>query len=183
MEVVTSMAPASGTMPIGTNGNQASRVVAYIITLAIVSGLAIGIMVPEMIDLPRRDETASGQIYKQLPGLSTLPVVGLLKSARFLLSAEQREMIQKAVSACIVHDDVEQDAEPFAVHLVISTDIYGVARLAQIAPDDPAATAGGPLRAFGERAVRGALAARCSTLPVPQGMLGYAHHINLVVGP
>ncbi len=99
------------------------------------------------------------------------------------LNAVQRGAIGEKVRDCWTRDAGALHAETFRVHLVVTTDASGVARQAEIAPGDPAASPGSPLHAFGERAVRAVLAAQCSALPLPPGMMGQTHRFDFIFRP
>ncbi len=99
------------------------------------------------------------------------------------LSAVQRGAIGDKVRDCWTRDAGALHADTFSVHLIVTTDASGVARQAEIAPGDPAAASGSPLHAFGERAVRAVLAAQCSALPLPSGMLGSIHRFDFIFKP
>ena len=99
------------------------------------------------------------------------------------LSAVQRGVIGKRVRDCWTRDAGSLHADTFQVHLIVTTDATGVARQAEIAPGDPAAPEGSPLHLMGQRAVRAVLGPRCSSLPLPEGMLGAPHRFDFTFKP
>jgi neural Wiskott-Aldrich syndrome protein len=99
------------------------------------------------------------------------------------LNAVQRGAIGDKVRECWSRDAGALHADTFTVHLIVTTDEQGVARLATIAPGDPAAPLGSPLHAFAERAVRAVLAPQCSALPLPETMRGQIHRFDFIFKP
>jgi hypothetical protein len=119
------------------------------------------------------------------PPASGAPVLGgsIHGTDNTSLNAVQRGAIGDKVRECWTRDAGAKNADAFSVHLVVTTDANGVAREAQIAPGDPAATPDNPLHAFAERAVRAVLAAQCSALPLPPQMLGQIHRFDFIFKP
>jgi len=99
------------------------------------------------------------------------------------LNASQRGAIGDQVRECWTRDAGALKAETFQVHLIVTTDEQGVARLAKIAPDDPANAGGSPLHAFAERAVRAVLSPNCSRLPLPPSLKGRIHTFDFKFKP
>ncbi|MEJ1979259.1 MAG: hypothetical protein WDN49_27300 [Acetobacteraceae bacterium] len=119
------------------------------------------------------------------PPRSGAPVVGgsVHGTDNTSLNAVQRGAIGEQVRECWTRDAGALGADTFSVHLIVTTDEQGVARLATIAPGDPAAALGSPLHAFGERAVRAVLSPRCSALPLPETMKGQVHRFDFIFKP
>ncbi len=119
------------------------------------------------------------------PAASGAPAVGgsIHGTDNSSLNAQQRGAIGEKVRDCWTRDAGALHAETFTVHLIVTTDAAGVARQAEIAPGDPASPLGSPLHAFAERARRAVLAAQCSALPLPQGMLGATHTFDFNFRP
>ena len=67
--------------------------------------------------------------------------------------------------------------------MIVTTDDQGVARRADIAPDDPAAPLGSALHAFAERARRAVLSPRCAALPLPASFHGQVHTFDFKFKP
>jgi hypothetical protein len=88
------------------------------------------------------------------------------------LSADARRAIGDQVRECWTRDAGALNADQLQVHLQVTTDSAGVARVAVVAADDAGRMSDPVFRAFAERAIRAVRDPRCANLPLPQTMLG-----------
>lgn len=119
------------------------------------------------------------------PPRSGAPAVGgsLIGTDNTSLNSQQRGAIGEQVRECWTRDSGALGADTFQVHLVVTTDDQGVARGADIAPNDPSSPVGSPLHAFAERARRAVLSPRCANLPLPASMRGSTHRFEFIFKP
>jgi neural Wiskott-Aldrich syndrome protein len=99
------------------------------------------------------------------------------------LTAEQRGAIGDEVRRCWTYDPGAKGVDQLRVILQVTTDANGVARQAQVAPQDQGRMGDPIFRAFAERAVRAVLSAQCSNLPIPKDLLGQPQHFTFRFSP
>jgi neural Wiskott-Aldrich syndrome protein len=89
------------------------------------------------------------------------------------LTGSQIKVIGEFVRRCWTTDPGMLDLDRMQVVLTVTTDASGVARHAEVAPEDAGkVTSNARLRVFSERARRAVLDPDCANLPLPAAMLG-----------
>ena len=88
------------------------------------------------------------------------------------LSTAEAGAIGSEVRRCWTYDAGARDIMTFQVLLKVSVDETGIARIADVAPEDQGRLSNPYFRAFAERAVRAVLDPRCANLPLPPSMMG-----------
>jgi hypothetical protein len=87
------------------------------------------------------------------------------------LSPAQRGAINAKVRECWTNDASVQGLDPKQVMLLVTVDNTGIARMAQVAPEDQSRLSDPRFRAFVERAVRAVLDPRCAQMPIPPSQI------------
>lgn len=87
------------------------------------------------------------------------------------LSNAQRGAIGAKVRECWTKDAGALDIEQMQVMLLVTVDNTGMARMAQVAPEDQGRLGDPRFRAFAERAVRAVLDAKCAQMPIPPSLI------------
>jgi neural Wiskott-Aldrich syndrome protein len=75
------------------------------------------------------------------------------------------------------------DLDSMQAMLTVTTDQNGVIRHAEISSADQSRRSDPQFRAFAERAINAVLDPACSTLPLPQSMLGKVNMITFMFTP
>jgi neural Wiskott-Aldrich syndrome protein len=88
------------------------------------------------------------------------------------LTASERGAIGAYVRRCWTSDPEALGLDKMQALLTVTTDANGVAREAEVAPQDHGKLADPHFRAFADRAVNAVLDPACSNLPLPNSMLG-----------
>ena len=146
---------------------------------------------PESRELENTLEKLRALVQKQAPKAKYNPAQGGAPngggnpngSDTNALSADARRAIGDQVRECWTRDAGALDADKLRVHMIVQVDGDGVARKADVAPDDLGKMSNPVFRAFAERARRAVLDSRCAKFPLPPNMLGSNHTLDFRFSP